>query len=195
MSDRLANQAWEALLTAHARLMRQFADDDWEELSMREYDVLYTLSKQPSPVRIGDLGDSVLLSQPGLSRLVDRLVQRGLVERTPDPADGRSVRVGLTSAGVECQKTVGRRHARSVARAMAALTPAELEKLHTLTNKLAQTNSGTPSRDGLEGLPRLRPHQNKQTPPDKLGHGTVPGAGNRPPVPPAPPRQSKATND
>ena len=62
MSDRLANQAWEALMTAHARLLRQFAADDWEDLSMREYDVLYTLAKR-GPSRIGELGESVLLSR------------------------------------------------------------------------------------------------------------------------------------
>ena len=138
MSERLANQAWEALLTAHARLIRQFAAEDWEELSMREYDVLYTLSKAPGPLRIGDLGESVLLSQPGLSRLVDRLVQDGLVERSPDPSDGRSVRIGLTPAGAACQKSVGRRHARSVSRALSVLTPSELDQLHTLATKLAQ---------------------------------------------------------
>lgn len=139
MSDRLANEAWEALMTAHTRLLAQFADDDWEELSMREYDVLYTLAKQRSPVRIGDLGGSVLLSQPGLSRLIDRLVQRGLVERSADPVDGRSVRVSLTPDGVACQKTVGRRHARSVAHGMAVLTPSELEQLRILTTKLASS--------------------------------------------------------
>ena len=141
MSDRLANEAWEALMTAHARLLRQFAADDWEDLSMREYDVLYTLSKCPQPVRMNELGQYVLLSQPGLSRLVERLVQRDLVERSADPADGRSVRVGLTPTGAARQKTVGRRHARSVAQAMAGLTPSELEHLRALATKLVASNA------------------------------------------------------
>ena len=43
-----ANDAWEALLTAHASLIKRFAAEDiWEDISMREYDVLYTLSKCP----------------------------------------------------------------------------------------------------------------------------------------------------
>ena len=135
--DRLANQAWEAMLTAHTRLMRQFeAADVWNDLSMREYDVLYTLSKCNRPVRMRELGRSVLLSQPGLSRLVNRLVQRGLVERSPDPADGRSVRVALTPAGRERQKQVGRQHARSVARAMSAVDPDDLARLRAITTKL-----------------------------------------------------------
>ncbi len=142
MTDRrhIANDAWEALLSAHAVLMKQFAaEDTWTDVSMREYDVLYTLSKCPGPQRLGDLGRHVLLSQPALSRLVDRLADRGLVERCADPADGRSVRLSLTAAGRDLQRQVGRRHARSVARAMTAgLDPAGLRQLEALCQKLAR---------------------------------------------------------
>ena len=81
---RLANHAWEALLRAHAALMKEFAAEDiWRELSMREYDVLYTLAKCREPIRLGELHRHVLLSQPALSRMVDRLVARGLVRPAP----------------------------------------------------------------------------------------------------------------
>jgi DNA-binding MarR family transcriptional regulator len=134
-----ANDAWEALLSAHATLMRQFAAEDiWADVSMREYDVLYTLSKCPAPVRISELNHHVLLSQPALSRLVDRLAERGLIQRRPDPADGRGVLLSLTEAGRSVQRDVGRRHARDVARAMTAgLDPAELRQLETICRKLA----------------------------------------------------------
>ena len=140
---RLANDAWEALLSAHARLMRRFAAEDiWGDLSMREYDVLYTLSKCPGDLRIGELHRHVLLSQPALSRLVDRLVERGLVERCADPADGRGVRLALTDAGRDKQRQVGRRHARSVARAVSAeLSPDELEQLAAICRKLARQSA------------------------------------------------------
>src|SRR3984885_10963514 len=95
-----ANDSWEALLSAHAVLMKQFAAEDiWTDISMREYDVLYALSKCPGPLRLGELNRRVLLSQPALSRMVDRLAERGLIERRADPADGRGVRLSLTSAG------------------------------------------------------------------------------------------------
>ena len=141
-----ANDAWEALLSAHATLMKRFAAEDiWGEVSMREYDVLYTLSKCPEPVRISELNRHVLLSQPALSRLVDRLAERGLVERKPDPADGRAIRLSLTPAGLGLQRQVGLRHGSSVARAMtAALTPGELRELETICLKLANdTNTKT----------------------------------------------------
>jgi DNA-binding MarR family transcriptional regulator len=145
---RLANDAWEALLSAHARLMKQFAaEDSWQDLSMREYDVLYTLSKCREPVRMGELHQHVLLSQPALSRMVDRLVERGLVERRPDPTDGRGVRLWLTEAGRDTQHRIGRRHARSVARALTAeLRPEELRQLAAIGWKLA--GQGRPAATG-----------------------------------------------
>ena len=95
-----ANDAWEALLSAHASLMRRFsAEDVWEDISMKEYDVLYTLSKCPEPIRPTDLNQHVLLSQPALSRLVDRLAARGLVRRIADSRDLRTVRLSLTERG------------------------------------------------------------------------------------------------
>src|SRR3974377_314475 len=69
-----ANDAWEALLSAHASLIRRFGEQDvWKDVSMKEYDVLYTLSKCDSPIRLTELNRHVLLSQPALSRMVDRL--------------------------------------------------------------------------------------------------------------------------
>jgi DNA-binding MarR family transcriptional regulator len=147
---RLANDAWEALLSAHARLMKQFAAEDiWQDLSMREYDVLYTLSKCREPARVGELHRHVLLSQPALSRMVDRLVERGLVERCPDPADGRGVRLSLTEAGRERQRQVGRRHAGSVARALTAeLSPDQLRQLAAIGWKLAGQPAATGAATG-----------------------------------------------
>jgi DNA-binding MarR family transcriptional regulator len=136
-----ANDAWEALLSAHATLMRRFsAEEGWEDISMKEYDVLYTLSKCPEPIRLTDLNQHVLLSQPALSRLVDRLVARGLVQRIADGRDLRTVRLSLTEQGRALQRRVGRRHARSVAQAMRSeLTPDELDQLTAICSKLAVT--------------------------------------------------------
>lgn len=134
----LANHAWEAALTAHSVLMKRFgAQDVWAGLSMREYDVLYTLSKCDSPQRIGELGRHVLLSQPALSRLVERLIERGLLERCTDPHDARASQISLTESGRAIQRQVGRAHGRAVAEALtSALTDEELELFESLNAKL-----------------------------------------------------------
>jgi DNA-binding MarR family transcriptional regulator len=135
---RLANDAWESLLTAHAEMMRRFAAEDvWCEVSRTEYDVLYTLSKCRAPIRLGELNRRVLLSQPALSRMVDRLVERGLVRREADASDARAALLSLTDAGRAQQKSTGRRHALNVSKAMNdAFEPEEMRELMTLCRKL-----------------------------------------------------------
>jgi DNA-binding MarR family transcriptional regulator len=79
----------------------------------------------------------VLLTQPGMSRLVSRLEARGLVQRVDDPDDARACRIRLTAAGVATQRRIGRTHARDVAEAMTRnLDRGELEQLLELCARL-----------------------------------------------------------
>lgn len=137
---RLANEAWEALMTAHASLTSIFASESmWGDVSMREYDVLYTLAKSREPLRLSELQGGVLLSQPALSRMVDRLIARGLLSREVDPDDARAVRISLTELGADVQRQVGRAHAKSVAREVtAALDADDMRELRRIAAKLAQ---------------------------------------------------------
>jgi DNA-binding MarR family transcriptional regulator len=136
----LANDAWEALLSSHASVMKSFASEKmWDEVSMREYDVLYALSKQDSPISLNELHRRVLLSQPAMSRMVDRLVARGLVLRDSDVRDARALRLSLTAEGRDCQRRVGRKHARSVVRATSELSAEELETLEKICKKLGES--------------------------------------------------------
>jgi DNA-binding MarR family transcriptional regulator len=147
MADvRLANESWEALLKAQASLMRGFtAERMWDEVSLKEYDVLYTLKKAGCALRMSDLNQGVLLSQPALSRLVDRLEARGLVQRATDPTDRRGALVSLTPDGVAAQHRIGARHARSVQQRMsAALTSAEMGTLRQLCDRLSAAQGDLP---------------------------------------------------
>lgn len=130
---RLANESWEALLSAQVSVMRGFAAERmWDEVSLNEYDVLYALRKAGCALRQSELTKQVLLSQPALSRLVERLEQRGLVRRSSDTRDKRGVLVGLTDAGAAAQQRIGARHARSVEERMRSLTPEQQRQLRDL---------------------------------------------------------------
>ena len=137
-TTKLANEAWEALFRAQATIVQELtARDAWEDLVPREYGVLYALSSAPEGLRITDLGEDVLLTQPGMSRLVARLEARGLVDRFPDPEDARASRIRLTPAGLATQRRIGRTHARDVTEAMTRnLERSELEQLLDLCRRL-----------------------------------------------------------
>jgi DNA-binding MarR family transcriptional regulator len=70
-------------------------------LNVTEFNILGALRRTGSPYRLAptDLSRSLLLTSGGLTKRLDHLELHGLVERTPDPGDRRSVLVGLTPAG------------------------------------------------------------------------------------------------
>jgi DNA-binding MarR family transcriptional regulator len=152
-TTREAAEAWESLLRTQVALMRRFqADDIWEELSMREYDVLFTLSTCPDGgTRLRDLNEYVLVSQPSLSRMAERLEQRGLVQRVPAPDDARGTIVRLTPEGARLQKKIGRQHVRTISAYVGgALGADELATLKGLLDKLRGAQAGIPAREGAE---------------------------------------------
>ena len=126
------------MFRAQATIARELgAGDVWGQLAPREYGVLYALSSAPEGLRITELGNDVLLTQPGMSRLIARLEAEGLVERIDDPDDGRACRIRLTEAGARAQREVGVRHGRHVAETMTrALTTEELVRLRDLCRAL-----------------------------------------------------------
>ncbi len=140
MSDKsLAVDAWEALFRAQVSVLRQLnAEFPTEQLSFNEYDVLFNLSRQPGrKLRLRDLNRHLLLTQPSVSRLVDRLVEREFVTKESDPGDGRGTVVCLTEAGHELFRRVAVIHADSIHRRVGgSLSAEELEQLTTLTDKL-----------------------------------------------------------
>jgi DNA-binding MarR family transcriptional regulator len=144
---RIANETWEALFRAQATIALELtAGDVWGELVPHEYGVLYALSSAPNGLRITELGEDVLLTQPGMSRLIARLEARGLVERVDDPQDARACRIRLTPAGVRAQREVGVAHGRHVAVAMTrALSREQLLQLRDLCRALTAVGGDLPA--------------------------------------------------
>ncbi|MGX5681083.1 MarR family winged helix-turn-helix transcriptional regulator [Schumannella luteola] len=141
MSDRsLAVTAWEALFRAQVAVLRELGAEFPDELSLNEYDVLFNLSRQDDrALRIRDLNKHLLLTQPSVSRLVDRLAARGLVRKETDPGDGRGTIVCLTDEGFALFRKVAIPHSTSIHKLMDVLTDAELATLTELTDKLRRS--------------------------------------------------------
>ena len=68
------------------------------DLSMGQLRTLATLAAQPA-VNVSTLAETLEVSKPTASTLVDQLVQRGLAERTEDVEDRRRTLVALSQAG------------------------------------------------------------------------------------------------
>ncbi len=93
---------WRAFLLAHARVSRRLDEELRAEhdVSFAEYDALLTIANAPGRrIRMGQLAEEVLLSKSGVTRLIDRLVSDGLVERSACLADARGAEAVLTDRG------------------------------------------------------------------------------------------------
>ncbi len=110
--------AWSTFLRAHARVVRELerelqADQD---LALTDYDVLVQLAAAPERrLRMSELADRLLLSRSGVTRLVDRLVAEGLVERVSCESDRRGQWAALTDAGHARLRRAAPTHLRGVA--------------------------------------------------------------------------------
>lgn len=139
MTDRrLAIAAWESLFRAQYEVFGEISGDfDGGALSQAEYDVLLTVSRgSDRTARLRDVTANMLISQPSVSRLVDRMVSRGLLRKDTDPADGRGAILHATDDGADAFRRIATSHGRAIADRMSVLTDDELRELHTLTAKL-----------------------------------------------------------
>jgi len=78
-------------------IARRFANRDYQ-LSAQDFGILYRLSKQ-GPMTQVEIAALMMRDKTTITRRIDGLVKKGLVERNPDPDDRRYYRIGLTVAG------------------------------------------------------------------------------------------------
>ena len=139
MTDRrLAIDAWESLFRAQHEVFGDVSGDfDATALSQAEYDVLLTVTRGPDQTaRLRDVTANMLISQPSVSRLVDRMVSRGLLSKCADPEDGRGALVHATEEGCSIFRRIASSHGRAISERMSVLSDSELAQLRELTAKL-----------------------------------------------------------
>lgn len=88
--------------------------------------------------RITELAADENLTQPGITLLVNRLQQRGWVNRASDPADGRAVQVALTADGEAALAALRAEYRALLQTALAGLDDGELDTLAAAVQILAQ---------------------------------------------------------
>ena len=93
--------AWIALVRTHARLWDQVEMQMRQDsgLTMSRYDVLIQLDMAGGRLGLSELASTVVLSPSGLSKLLDRMQEAGLIRREPDPRDARSTYAQITPRG------------------------------------------------------------------------------------------------
>jgi DNA-binding MarR family transcriptional regulator len=135
-------EPWRAFLQAHARITRRLDEELRAEhdLSLAEYDALLTIAGAPDRrIRMRHLADRVILSKSGVTRLIDRLVLDGLVQRDVCLSDARGAEAVLTPAGLDRLRRASRTHLRGIDQHfLAALEPDDLPAIRRSMRAVAE---------------------------------------------------------
>jgi DNA-binding MarR family transcriptional regulator len=139
-------RAWRAFLrvmvTVQAGTSRDLAAIG---LSEPDYEVLSTLSERPGHTSsLHAQADKMGWSRSRLSRHATRMEQRGLLRRTPDPADGRGCFLALTDQGLEALTAAAPAHVESVRRHLIdRLGPDDLAAIERIARRLQDPPAGS----------------------------------------------------
>jgi DNA-binding MarR family transcriptional regulator len=131
-----------ALRISIMRLARRLRQEHGaaDDLTPNQLSVLGTLTRHGA-LALGELAAREHVQPPSMTRTVTSLVDIGLVQREPNPSDGRQVVVGLTDRGGEVVRESRRRKEAWINHALAGLTPDERRVLRDaapLLERIAQ---------------------------------------------------------
>ena len=134
--QQIALKLWVTLARAFAAVNEQATQDArGHGLSLTEFAVLELLYHR-GPTLQGEIQKRILVSSGGITFLVDRLVEKGLVERRTCAEDKRARYAALTSQGRRLMHRIFPRHARRIAAAMRGLGVAEQREATRLLKQL-----------------------------------------------------------
>ncbi len=132
-----------------AMAARSLVDVD-EDVTLAQYRALVVLASR-GPQGVAALADALAVTPPTASKMVDRLVRKGLVRRRGDREDRRQVRLGLTEAGRHLIDVVTARRRLEIAPLLAAI-PAEMQRsMADGLRRLADAAGEVPDRDWSTG--------------------------------------------
>lgn len=118
------------LMSIHGPLMKQYG------LTVQQYNILRILRGQyPNPCTVNLLKERMLDKMSDASRLVDRLLEKGLLERRTCENDRRRVDINITPAGLDLLKKVDEDENKLYAR-MNMLSEEEASLVNDLLDKL-----------------------------------------------------------
>ncbi len=125
--------------------MRHLAPHIHPGVEPSHYPVLFALRE--GPLRIGDLAERTLSDASTTSRQITHLDRHHLVEKLPDPQDGRAQVVGLTAEGGELLATIVQRRDGWFADVLADWPDEDLHTLATYLDRFTDTLEGALRKD------------------------------------------------
>ncbi|MDI6873665.1 MAG: MarR family transcriptional regulator [Actinomycetota bacterium] len=131
----VAREFLETMIRVNSRFREERVWRRTEDLSLPQFFLLKHLHRH-GPARAGQVARGLRVSQGVITRMVDRLVEKGLVSRYRDPEDRRAVLLSLTTRGKRMVARLERERLEDIKAFLASLPPREKEDLLELFGRI-----------------------------------------------------------
>jgi DNA-binding MarR family transcriptional regulator len=136
--DKLELRLWLRLLTCSSLIERNVRTALRARFgtTLPRFDLLAQLDRAPDGLTMSELSARMMVSNGNITGLADRLIEEGLVKRTPSARDRRSAHLSLTPSGKRAFDEMTPEHEAWIDTMMAGLSRQEMQQLFGLLGKL-----------------------------------------------------------
>jgi DNA-binding MarR family transcriptional regulator len=132
--DRILENMFVIMLITHKKMLRMDLGGRPDNLTRLHLAVMGELSQNNTTM--SELANTLMMTKPQLSHLVDSLVSQGIVERRPDEKDRRVINLALTEKGRALLKEMKLKVKENTKKRLASLTTEELSQMSTALETL-----------------------------------------------------------
>ena len=132
--DRILENMFVIMLITHKKMLRMDLGGRPDNLTRLHLAVMGELGQNNTTM--SELANTLMMTKPQLTHLVDSLVSQGIVERRPDEKDRRVINLALTEKGRALLKEMKLKVKENTKKRLASLTTGELSQMSTALETL-----------------------------------------------------------
>lgn len=132
--DRILENMFVIMLITHKKMLRMDLGGRPDNLTRLHLAVMGELGQ--NSMTMSELANTLMMTKPQLTHLVDSLVSQGIVERRPDEKDRRVINLALTEKGRALLKEMKLKVKENTKKRLASLTTEELSQMSTALETL-----------------------------------------------------------
>jgi DNA-binding MarR family transcriptional regulator len=127
-----------SIVEAYGRMRKVLAEEleATQGLSLSWFEVLLRISRSGGQMKMADIANQVVITTGGITKLMDKMVEQGLIKRSPCNEDRRIVWACITEKGKNVFEKALASHNKSLKKHLGNLTDSEINTITKIMNKL-----------------------------------------------------------
>ena len=128
-----------SIVEAYGRMRKVLAEEleESDQLSLSWFEVLLRISRSGGQMKMADIANQIVVTTGGITKMMDKMVEQGLISRNPCSEDRRVVWACITDKGKKVFEKALISHNKSLKKHLSGLSETELNSIKKIINKLS----------------------------------------------------------